>query len=94
VGRPSWRLGGAGSARTGVPNYLIWAILCTLFFSPIGIVGIVYSVIANRRAGAGDIDGALRASKVARTWCWVSLIIGLAGLLLVGSGVIAYPLKT
>jgi Interferon-induced transmembrane protein len=61
------------------------------FFTPVGIIGIIASVRANRRAASGDIDGALRASRTAKTYCWVSLVLGLGVYLLVAAGVIHLP---
>ncbi len=50
-----------------LPTYLPWAVLCTILLFPIGgIVAIVYGVLVNRRAAAGDWEGASRASRLAR----------------------------
>jgi len=55
------------------PNYLVWAILTTIFCClPFGIVSIVFAAQVNSKWQAGDYDGALNASKNARTWAWVS----------------------
>jgi hypothetical protein len=61
------------------------------FFTPAGVVGIILAVLARRRGATGDIDGALRASRNAKTWCWVSLILGLVAYLLVALGVLHLP---
>ena len=62
-----------------VPNYLAPAILVTLFCCfPFGIVAIVYAAHAGGRLAAGDYTGALRMSKTAQRWCWVSFLFGLA----------------
>jgi hypothetical protein len=77
---------------SSIPNYLYWAIVCAVFFfTPAGVIGIICSVVARRRAAAGDIDGALRASHTAKTCCWVSLILGLVAYLLVVLGVLHLP---
>jgi hypothetical protein len=61
-----------------VPNYLVHAILCTVFCClPFGIVGIVYAAQVNGKLAAGDYQGAIMASDSARTWCWVSFLLGL-----------------
>ena len=40
-----------------IPNYLVHAILCTLFCClPLGIVAIVYAAQVNTKAAAGDIE--------------------------------------
>jgi hypothetical protein len=55
------------------------------------VVGIILSVLARRRAATGDLDAALRASRNAKTWCWVSLILGLVAYLLVALGILHLP---
>lgn len=66
-----------------VPNYLVPAILTTLFCClPFGIVSIVYAAQVNGKLAAGDRPGALQSSRNARTWAWISLGSGLV--LLVG----------
>jgi hypothetical protein len=63
-----------------VPNYLAQAILTTLFCClPFGIVAIVYAAQVNSKVAAGDYAGAVEVSRKAKTWCWVSFGIGLAG---------------
>lgn len=57
-----------------VPNYLAPAILATLFCClPFGIVAVVYAAQSGGRLAAGDYAGAIRASKTAQRWCWVSV---------------------
>jgi Interferon-induced transmembrane protein len=54
----------------------VWSVICTILFCwPVGAVGIICSVVARRRAVAGDIDGALRASHTAKKCCWASFIV-------------------
>jgi hypothetical protein len=66
-----------------VPNYLVQAILVTLFCClPFGIVSIVFAAQVNARLAGGDLAGALSASNSARIWCWVSFICGLLPILL------------
>jgi len=78
---------------TTVPNYLVFAILTTVFCClPTGIPAIVYAAQVNGKLQAGDLAGAQLASKNAKTWCWVSFGVGLAVTLLymlvIGVGVI------
>ncbi|MBN2183130.1 MAG: CD225/dispanin family protein [Sedimentisphaerales bacterium] len=62
-----------------VPNYLVHAILATIFCCvPFGIVSIVYAAQVNGKLAAGDYDGAVDSSNKAKTWFWVSFGIGLA----------------
>lgn len=62
-----------------------------LAFWPGGIVAVVYGVLVNRRLAAGDVAGATRASHLARTWCWISVVVGAVILLLIVSGVLRNP---
>jgi Na+-driven multidrug efflux pump len=64
------------------------------FFTPAGVVGIVLSVMASRRATAGDREGAIRASRMAKTSCWVSVILGLVLYLLLAVGAVRLPGST
>lgn len=56
-------------------NHLVMAILTTILCClPAGIVSIVYASQINSKYNAGDYDGAVRASKNAKTWWIVSLV--------------------
>ena len=60
------------------PNYLVWAILATLFCClPFGVVAIVFAAQVESKWFRGDCEGSLQASKNARVWCWVSFAMGL-----------------
>jgi DNA-directed RNA polymerase subunit RPC12/RpoP len=73
----------SAAAFRDIPNYLVQAILCTLFCClPFGIVSIVYAAQVNGKVAAGDYLGAQTASNNARTWCWVSFWCGLVPVLL------------
>ena len=66
-----------------VPNYLVFAILATVFCClPTGIAAIVYAAQVNGKLQAGDLSGAQAASKNAKLWCLISLGLGLALILL------------
>ncbi len=63
---------------TAVPNYLVFAILATVFCClPTGIVSIIYAAQVNGKLQAGDYAGAQEASRNAKTWCWVSFGLGM-----------------
>ena len=62
-----------------IPNYLVPAILVTLFCCvPFGIISIVYAAQVNGKVALGDIEGALKTSRSARNWAWISFGVGLA----------------
>ncbi len=57
------------------PNYLIFAVLITVFCCPpCGVMGIIYSTQANTKYALGDLAGARAAAKKAGLWCWISLM--------------------
>jgi hypothetical protein len=65
-----------------VPNYLVPAILVTLCCCwplPLGIVAIVYAAQVNSKLNAGDIAGAMAASRNARLWILIALVVGILG---------------
>jgi hypothetical protein len=73
-------------AGAPVPNYLVPAILTTLFCClPFGIVSIVYAAQVNGKVAAGDRAGALDSSSKAKMWAWISFG---TGLVLIGGYVI------
>jgi hypothetical protein len=68
-----------------VPNYLVFAILTTVFCClPTGIPAIVYAAQVNGKLQAGDLAGAQQASNNAKMWCFISLGLGLLVCLLYG----------
>lgn len=72
------------TAAPNVPNYLVFAILVTIFCCiPFGIVAIVFAAQVNSKLAAGDVAGAEEASRKAKTWCYVSLFVGIAWIVLV-----------
>ncbi len=82
--RPAWQTSPAGGiqqgyqARVKVPNYMVFAILVTMFcFLPTGILAMVSSAQVNNKLAVGDVEGARRASKNAQMWCLISVGMGL-----------------
>ena len=62
-----------------VPNYLVFAILTTVFCCLLtGIPAIVYASQVNTKLQLGDMAGAQVASNNAKMWCWISFGLGLA----------------
>lgn len=56
-----------------IPNYLWQSIVVTILCCwPLGIPAIVYAVKVDGLKSAGDIQGALAASKNAKTWCFAA----------------------
>jgi len=78
---------------TPPPNYLVFAILTTIFCCQIlGIVSIVFAAQVNSRWNSGDTQGALDASRNAKMWAWIAvgsgLLIGVVVIFLAVFGVI------
>lgn len=69
--------------RTPPDNYLVWAILSTIFCClPFGIVSIVFASQVNTKWQMGDYEGARQSSKNAKTWALVAFgVTALSGLL-------------
>ena len=68
-----------------VPNYLVFAILATVFCClPAGIPAIVFAAQVNGKLQAGDVAGAQVASKNAKMWSLVSLGLGLGAIVIWG----------
>jgi hypothetical protein len=77
-------LGAAPSGTGEPPTYLWQAIVVTVLCCiPFGIPAIVFSTKVKPAYLAGDYAGALEASKKAKMWCIVALIVGLITNLLV-----------
>jgi hypothetical protein len=68
----------AGTAEK-VPNYLVPAILSALCCFPLGIISIVFAAQVNGKVTAGDIPGALDASKKAKLFSYIFLGLGIVG---------------
>lgn len=46
---------------------------------PFGIISIIYALQANRKASAGNLQGAIEASHKAKRWLLIALLVGLTG---------------
>lgn len=68
----------ANPMPSNIPNYLVQSILVTLFCClPLGIVAIINAAQVNNKITAGDMAGAMEASRKAKMWCWWSLGLSL-----------------
>jgi hypothetical protein len=67
-----------GPVGTPPPNYLVWAILTTIFCClPFGIVSIVFAAQVNGKWRSGDVAGAQASSAKARMWAIIAAVVGL-----------------
>ena len=75
--------GGYGAAQEKINNYLVPAILATLFCClPTGIVAIIMAAQVNSKLATGDVAGARQSAKNAKTWTFVSVGLGLLAIIL------------
>ena len=63
------------------------AIIAVVLGNVIGIVALVYSVLATDRLKSGDYEGARRAARTGKVWSWMAIVffavvLGLACLIL------------
>jgi hypothetical protein len=79
-GQPSFGEPGYGQPAYGgepPPNYLVWAILSTIFCClPLGIASIVFAAQVNSKWSAGDVAGAQGASRKAKQFAIWSAAAG------------------
>ena len=65
------------------PNYLVWAILTTVFCClPLGIASIVFSTQVNSKWAMGDVQGAYDSSGKAKKFAIWGAIIGAIAIVL------------
>lgn len=65
-------------AQKKIPNYLVCAILVTIFLSLLfGIPAIVYASRVKKKLAKGDIQGAQKASKNAKLWITIAFVVGI-----------------
>lgn len=62
-----------------VANNLALAIAATVLSLwcclPHGIVSLIFATQVNKKAESGDVDGAMKSAKQAKTWAWISIIV-------------------
>ncbi|MDR1745900.1 MAG: CD225/dispanin family protein [Tannerella sp.] len=77
VTQPSAGSYNAGGAPPMPDNYLVWAILATIFCCwPLGIPAIIKSSKVSSLYSAGDYAGAQSASADAKKWTIIAAIVG------------------
>lgn len=68
-----------------VRNYIVPSILVSICCcQPLGIIAIVFSVIAMTKQSSGDLRAAREHAGRARLFCWLGFFIGLASWLIFG----------
>ena len=75
MGAARRRLASAPTASGTPANYFWQSLVCLFLFLPSALVAVVYSTQVNRRVHVGDMTGAVRASRLARTWCLITVVV-------------------
>jgi hypothetical protein len=75
---------GGGAAPGGTPpsNFLIPAILSIFCCWPLAIPAIIFAVQVNSKAQAGDMQGAIDASKKAKLFSFIAIGLGVVGIII------------
>ena len=80
-----WSPPSAAAATSEVPNYLIPAILSTIFCClPLGVVSIIFATQVNSKVQTGDIAGAMEASRKAKMFMFIAVGLGVLTWVCVG----------
>lgn len=73
-----WSTPSASAGTSSVQNYMIPAILSTIFCCvPLGVVSIIFAAQVNSKIAAGDIAGAMESSKKAKMFMFIAIGSGL-----------------
>jgi Interferon-induced transmembrane protein len=74
-----------------VRSYLVAAVVCTLVcFAPLGVAAVVWAGNVRTRLALGDVEGARRASRMAKRLCWASAAVTMGFLLVIVVGAGSY----
>ena len=58
------------------------AIIAVVMGNVVGIVGLIYSVLASDMLRSGNFEGARRAARTGKIWSWAAIILSAVGLCL------------
>ena len=58
------------------------AIVAVVMGNVIGIVALIYAVLASNMLSGGDYEGARRAARTGKIWSWTAIILSAVGLCL------------
>ena len=72
-----WTPPPSSGTPTTVTNYMIPAIISLFCCWPLAIVAIIFAAQVNGKVAAGDMQGAMDASKKAKLFSYISIGVGL-----------------
>lgn len=72
-----WTPPASSATPASVPNYMVPAIISIFCCWPLAIVAIIFAAQVNGKVAAGDIQGAMDASKKAKLFSYISIGLGL-----------------
>ena len=75
-----WTPPPSSGAPASVPNYLVPAIISIFCCLPLGVVAVIFAAQVNGKVAAGDTTGALDSAKKAKMFSFISIGLGLAGI--------------
>jgi Interferon-induced transmembrane protein len=76
-----WTPPPSSGAPASVPNYLVPAIISLFCCLPGGIVAVIFAAQVNGKVAAGDTAGAQDAAKKAKMFAFISIGLGLLGII-------------
>ena len=70
-----------------VANNLVLAIIASVVSLmccclPHGVISLIFALQVQKKADAGDVQGAMSSAKQAKMWAWISIIVSVVGLVI------------
>jgi hypothetical protein len=76
------------------PSHLIWAVVSTLLFWPLGVFSLVFATRVNSKWASGDVEGARTASGRVIGFAIAAIFVGAVVLAVLVIGLILYAGST